>query len=189
MHHTPLIKKLDLNKFISTHGSSVSYYTSWCNYRSEANFAYSYTEDGPCMVLNPLNANVFFRNDTVDPSFLSDYMNVNYGTDPFFWDIETGYTRNILETYPLRSFDKGKNNGFKVFVTVGKKNLKGGMNQDCREDVQTISIGLHHPAEVSFNSDFVKVQFNKSITLLVKPKITTTSENLRAYDPSVLDHF
>jgi hypothetical protein len=69
-------------------------------------------------------------------------------------------------------------------VITDKLSLKE-ISDLCRKSPQSIKITLHHPAEVLHENSFIEVPFNKSVSVVVKPKITRTSESLKSYDPKV----
>ncbi len=144
-----------------------------------------FNEHGLCRTFNPINSNLIFRNDTVDPAFLNQYLIQNSGTDPHFWDIETGYAPNRIKYYPIRTLDKGIENGFYAYLLV-KEDMIHRIDPLCSKDSQITRIALHHPADATSNiKNFMSVPFNKSVTLFVDPKITTTSNDLRSYGSSV----
>jgi hypothetical protein len=143
------------------------------------------TEDGLCYTFNPVRATSIFRNETVDPVFIKQYESKKFGVDTKNWDIENGYTLKKMKNYPLRSSDKGLQNGLKVRGRVYKIDL-ADVDTTCRKDPLDMKVAVHHPAEVVSNiNSFVTVPFNKSFTFLVRPSITKSSESLRSYDPAV----
>ncbi len=98
--------------------------------------------------------------------------------------MEEGYTQNKIDNYPLRTYDKGKTNGFNLYVKISESTLEN-MDKTCRKNTLGVKIALHHPAEVMSSKDFYTVPFNKSVTFTVEPQITKTSDDLKKYDPSV----
>jgi hypothetical protein len=138
------------------------------------------------MTFNSIRATFIFRNDTVDPEFLENYESEIYlkelsKMEPQEWNIEIGYTPNRMQYYPLRSLRKGLENG--LTVKLASPTLE--IDTTCREDPQSIKIALHHPAEVPLENNFITVQFNQSVQVMIRPKITRTSESLKSYDPEV----
>jgi hypothetical protein len=137
------------------------------------------------MTYNPINANLIFRNDTVDPEFIKQYEYKTYDTWPQNWDMEAGYDVNRMKHNPLKSLDKGVENGFRFYLETWNMNFRK-MNTICREYNQYNQIRLHHPAEVGISKNSnVFVPFNRIISLMVKPKITSTSDSLKSHDPKV----
>jgi hypothetical protein len=144
------------------------------------------TKEGVCRSYNIIDEKVIFRNDTVDPQFLKQYK--NQGNDyrnlyPQFWSLEGGYVPNRIDNYPYRSFDKGKDSGFSITLSI-PENFSRFYDTSCRSNSLSYKIAVHHPMEVA-NGDFFLVPFNKSVSFYVKPKITKTAESLESYDSGV----
>jgi hypothetical protein len=152
--------------------------------QKDAFYSSTLTEEGVCRTINPINAKLIFRQESVDPKFLTQYQFESYGIDPQFWSMEEGYTQNKIDNYPLRVYDKGKTNGFNLYVKIPETTLEN-MDKTCRKNPLGVKIALHHPAEVLSSKDFFTVPFNKSVTFTVEPQITKTSDDLKQYDPSV----
>jgi hypothetical protein len=180
LNHTPTLTEIDMKKFLGD-TMLVDIYFMVGNVRKEAFYSNTLTEEGVCRTINPINEKEIFRNDSVDPQFLSQYQFESYGDmDPKFWSIEEGYTRNKIDNYPLRVYDGGKENGFNFYVKIPKRALED-IDTTCRRNPLGMKIALHHPAEVLSSKHFFTVPFNKSVTFTVKPQITKTSEDLNKY--------
>jgi amiloride-sensitive sodium channel len=145
------------------------------------------TDEGICETFNSISANLIFRNDTVDKRFIKEY---HWGTsglgvppDPVYWSMEDGYLPNV-NNYPYRAFD-GESNGLKAEPGTDQNKLKD-IQTFCNKNSKNFKLIFNHPAEVPrvANNDFL-VSFNKSIVVLVIPKITKTSDDLRSYDAAV----
>jgi hypothetical protein len=147
-------------------------------------FANTITKEGICMTFNPIEAQLIFRNETVDPAFFTQYQFNAFGIKPQYWSIEEGYTPGKIDNYPYRVFDKGQNNGLNIYVK-NFKNILQNFDSVCHTNPQNLKIALHHPAEVADSTKFFQVPFNKSVTFFIKPLITKTLESLSLYDPSV----
>jgi hypothetical protein len=65
------------------------------------------------------------------------------------------------------------------------RDAQGNIDKQCRSNPEFIKIALHHPAEVALKTSFVKMPIYKSVSMMVKPKITKTSDSLKSYDPEV----
>jgi hypothetical protein len=107
--------------------------------------------------------------------------------DPQSWSIETGYTSDGMQFYPLKSLNSGAESGFGVALATNLllKDLVESIDRECRYNPEHIKIALHHPAEVALKTSFILMPFLKSVSMMVKPKITTTSDSLRSYDPEM----
>jgi amiloride-sensitive sodium channel len=186
LSHSPLLNDdFDITKFLDYEIIYSKLFYDWCNIETNYFYSITLTEDGLCMTFNPVRATSIFRNDTVDPAFIKQYESKKFGVDPKNWDMENGYTLKKLKNHPLRSLDKGKENGFRYYLKVLETYLDN-IDKACRKDPQSMKIAVHHPAEVASNKNsFITVPFNKSFTFLLRPSVTKTSESLKSYDPAV----
>jgi hypothetical protein len=138
-----------------------------------------------CTTYNSIKADMIFRTETVDPAFLKEYEIRSVNTMPLLWNMEDGYTKNSMKNYPLRSFDKGLENGLKIYL-YSEKWCLNNLDTLCESHPRNVKIALLHPAEIISNqNDYFEVPFNKSVSIIVKPKITRTSESLKSYDSNV----
>jgi hypothetical protein len=140
--------------------------------------------EGVCRTFNSIDAKLIFRNDTVDPKFLAQYQLRACEVEPNFWDIEKGYESNKIGSYPLRAFDIGKSGGFNFYVKIHESTLEN-MDTTCRVNPLDVKIAVHHPAEVTSSKNFFLVPHNKSVSFVINPKITKTSESLSSFGPAV----
>lgn len=185
LNHTPLFEKLNVGEFLSKRALLLMN-GLWCTFDTSGYYAaVTLTEDGICMTFNPISAGLFFRNETVDPKFLAEYHLATWSIEPRFWTMDEGYDSSRIEfdNYPLRVFDKNKDNGYTIYISAAEGVIQN-VDPVCRRNPMNIKIALHHPAEV-ITKKFYLIPFNKSVTFLVKPQIKKTSEGLRLYDPSV----
>jgi hypothetical protein len=184
LNHTPILTDIDMKKFLGD-TMLVDIYFMVGNVQKKTFFSNTLTEEGVCRTINPISAKEFFRNDSVDPKFLTQYQFKSYGDlDPKFWSMEEGYSRNKIDNYPLRIYDGGKTNGFNLYVKIPEGTLEN-IDKTCHSNPLGVKIALHHPAEVLSSKHFFTVPYNKSVTFTVKPQITKTSDDLKKYDPSV----
>jgi hypothetical protein len=183
LNHTPILTDIDMKKFLGdTMLVEVNFFMG--NVKKETFYSNTLTEEGVCRTINPINAKEIFREKSVDPVFLTQYQFESHDIDQKFWSLEEGYTRNKIDNYPLRVYDKGKINGFNLYVKIPKNTLEN-IDTTCRLNPLGMKVALHHPAEVLSSKDFFTVPYNKSVTFTVKPQITKTSDDLKKYDPSV----
>jgi hypothetical protein len=183
LNHTPILTNVDLKKFLGD-TMLVDIFFIMGDVPKEAFYSNTLTEEGVCRTVNPINANKIFGQESVDPKFLTQYQFESFDIDPQSWSMEEGYTRSKIDNYPLRTFDGGKINGFNLYVKIPESTLKN-MDTTCRQNPLDDKVALHHPAEVLSSKHFFTVPFNKTVTFTVKPQITTTSDDLKKYDPSV----
>ncbi len=183
LNHTPILSDIDIKKFLGDTLLLDIYFLEG-TVQKQTFYSNTLTEQGVCRTVNPINAKLIFREDTVDPKFLTQYQFESYDIDPKFWSMEEGYAENEIENYPLRSYDSGKTNGFNLYVKIDKSRLEN-IDTTCQLNPFRVKIALHHPAEVLSSKSFFTVPYNKSVTFTVKPQITRTSDDLKSYDSSV----
>jgi hypothetical protein len=183
LNHSPTLTDIDMKKFLGD-AMLLDVHFFIGHVRKEAFFANTLTEEGVCRTINPINAKLFFRQESVDSKFLTQYQFESHGINPQFWSLDEGYTQNKIDNYPLRTYDSGKINGFNLYVKIPETTLEN-MDKTCRKSPLDVKIALHHPAEVLSSKHFFIVPFNKSVTFTVEPQITKTSDDLKKYDPSV----
>jgi hypothetical protein len=154
------------------------------NVKAVMYYANTLTKEGICKTFNPVEAQIIFRNDTVDPAFFGQYQFNAHRIKPQYWSMEEGYTPGKIDNYPYRVFDIGQNNGLNIYVK-NFKNILQNFDSVCHTNPQNLKIALHHPAEIANPTSFFQIPFNKSATYFIKPMITKTEESLSVYDPSV----
>jgi hypothetical protein len=187
LNHTPLIneKKLKIAEFLNSDGLYYEHYSEWCENKEYQYYSKNLKQNGLCLTYNSIKANMIFRTETVDPEFLREYEIKSLNTMPQLWNMEDGYTKNSMKNYPKRSFDKGLENGYKIHTETSNW-VRNNIDTACQSHPYHIKIALHHPAEILSNQNhYIEVAFNKSVSIIVKPKITRTSESLMSYDPNV----
>jgi hypothetical protein len=143
----------------------------------------TFTEDGFCETFNAIDANLIFRNDTVDPKFIEEYQERNGDINPAFWSMEEGYTSNT-DNYPYRVFD-GKNNALKFCPSISRKKFYTDIQQGCNGISENFKIIVSHPAEVPRITIDDMAPFDKSVVVLIKPQVTRTSDSLKSVDPKM----
>jgi hypothetical protein len=186
LNHTQITKNLDIPMFYYKHFLRFWFVTLWRNSQTKSNEFYSIInrDEGACYNFNPINASLIFRNDTVDPDFVNHYQRSSIDANPLHWSQENGYIPNKLVNYPLRVFDKGKDNGLTVYLKMDKYSLEN-VDVKCRQAPLSFRIILHHPADIPTRLVFTNsiVPINRSMTFFIKPRITKTSPNLKYFDP------
>jgi hypothetical protein len=143
----------------------------------------TFTEDGFCETFNAIDANLIFRNDTVDPKFIEEYQERNGDVNPAFWSMEEGYTSNT-DNYPYRAYD-GKNNALKFRPSIKREKFYRDIGRGCNGISENFKIVVSHPAEVPRITINRMAPFNKSVVVSVKPQVTITSYSLKSIDPNV----
>ncbi len=183
LNHTPITIETNLPERL---GDEVllDIYFVFGNELIKTHFSNTLSEEGVCRTINSIDAGLIFRNDSVDPKFLSQYQMRAREVEPKFWDIEKGYESNEIKSYPLRAFDIGKSSGFNFYVKIHESTLEN-MDTSCRVNPLDVKIAVHHPAEVVSSKNFFLAPLNKSVSFVVIPKLTMTSESLSSYGPAV----
>jgi hypothetical protein len=82
---------------------------------------------------------LIFRQESVDPVFLTQYQFESFDIDPQFWSMEEGYTQNKIDNYPLRTYNKGKTNGFNLYVKIPESTLEN-MDKTCRKNPLSVKL-------------------------------------------------
>jgi hypothetical protein len=181
MSHPPLINDVDLFEFMLKNGLDRRFQNEWQGSWTDKYYSIFLLEDGICMTFNQISADLIFRNETVDPKFLQQFRSGASKMKPQSWSIETGYIPDGTHFFPLKSLNNGAESGFAAIII----NINKEIDRHCRHNPEYIKIALHHPAEVALKANFIKMPFNKSVSMMVKPKITKTSDSLKSYDPEV----
>ncbi|XP_052756948.1 pickpocket protein 28-like isoform X2 [Galleria mellonella] len=136
------------------------------------------TEEGLCYTFNNLGANELFRMENIH----KDYQYLEHQNVAESWSLEDGYApMTPIETYPHR----GSGYGAKAGLTFLMKTKQIDLDFLCRGPVQGFKILLHNPAELPrLSQQYFRSPLSQEVVVAVKPKMMTTSEGLRAYDPN-----
>ncbi|XP_045500213.1 pickpocket protein 28-like [Colias croceus] len=135
------------------------------------------TEEGFCYTFNSLGAEELFRVEHLH----KDYNYLEYSNRNESWSLEGGYPPNTpLETYPHRGSGYGAKAGLTFLLTTKQTDL----DYLCKGPVQGFKILLHNPAELPrLSQQYFRSPLSQEVIVAVKPKMMTTSEGLRPYDP------
>ncbi|XP_038222386.1 pickpocket protein 28-like [Zerene cesonia] len=135
------------------------------------------TEEGFCYTFNSLGAEELFRVENLH----TDYNYLEYGNRNESWSLEGGYPPSTpLETYPHRGSGYGAKAGLTFLLTAKQIDL----DYLCKGPVQGFKILLHNPAELPrLSQQYFRSPLSQEVVVAVKPKMMTTSEGLRPYDP------
>ncbi len=84
LNHTPILTDIDMRKFLGdTMLVDVNFFMG--NVKKETFYSNTLNEEGVCRTINPINAKLIFREDTIDPIFLSQYQFERHDIEPKFW--------------------------------------------------------------------------------------------------------
>jgi hypothetical protein len=184
LKHKKTYMNIDMNQMLKNNAVDLTKYLKW-DKKTNPRELRLLTDDGRCHTFNAIDANLIFRNDTVDPKFIEVYQNKQgwEGNDPLLWSMEEGYQPGV-SNYPYRSFDSSGNR-LHLELIISKKKLKN-LQTFCNKNPRNFKLTFNHPAEVPrVSSNRLLIPFNRSFVILITPKITKTSDSLKSYDPSV----
>jgi amiloride-sensitive sodium channel len=182
LNHKKPYKKLDMLKILDKNCVDFQDFLAWKK-STDPRTLQILTDDGLCETFNAIDANLIFRNDTVDPKFIEEYQERRGDINPVFWSMEEGYTSNT-DNYPYRAYD-GKSKALKFRPSIKNEKFNKDIDQGCNRISENFKIVVSHPAEVPRITINRMAPFNKSVVVLVKPKVTRTSESLKSIDPNV----
>lgn len=96
------------------------------------------------------------------------------------WSIDTGYTSKVHESvYPLRIFNRKENGGLSAFPTLIKRDI----DYVCGGQHLGFNVFLSTPGEsLKLDQQIIRVPVQHQVSLFVRSKIYTTSENVRDFD-------
>ncbi|XP_030040427.2 pickpocket protein 28 [Manduca sexta] len=135
------------------------------------------TEEGICYTFNTLRAEELFRTENLH----KDYPYLEHDKKAGSWNLDEGYAPNTpIETYPNRGSGYGAKSGLTFVLKANTIDL----DYLCRGPVQGFKILLHNAAELPrLSQQYFRSPLSQEIVVSVKPKLMTTSEGLRPYDP------
>ncbi|XP_065361239.1 pickpocket protein 28 [Calliphora vicina] len=152
----------------------------WRNVDKKCNeLFYKYlTDDGVCYSFNTLSPDEVFTAEGLIEDFVFDAEPRNR-TD---WNVEDGYTLNSeTETYPHRVLGPGSKAGLDLLLS----GIVEDFDNLCRGPVQGFKILLNTPGEVAqVSKQYFRIPFGQEVLIAIKPKIITTSDGLKHYEPS-----
>ena len=97
------------------------------------------------------------------------------------WSLESGYhTEAKSRSYPVRVFSAQKSSALKFKLRTFDEDVE----YVCRTLVPGFKIFLHTPGDVLKDNDLsIRVPFSEEVQISIKPRLITTSDGLRKYDP------
>lgn len=135
------------------------------------------TEEGICFTFNTPNQKDVFRVENLH----KEYKYIYHARELMGWSLEKGYTdKNESGQYPYRLRTSGTYLGLTVLMPWTAEDL----DYICGGPVQGFKIHLHTPGEVPRMSQNIAVPINQRAMIGVKPKMMSTSEGLREYNPN-----
>ncbi|KAK9499768.1 hypothetical protein O3M35_002744 [Rhynocoris fuscipes] len=153
-------------------------YCEWHGDRVECTdfFNPSLTDEGICCVFNRLKRDFIFKN----PRDLSD-LNITFPGESYDWTPERGYQSNIsFDVLPRRARGPGTHMGLTIVI-----NAELDEYFCATDNSQGFKIMLNNPTETPKISSFaISVEAGKETKLVIEPKLTTASDQMRGIDKS-----
>lgn len=116
----------------------------------------------------------FYKRE-MDPTLRLPKVGKRSNWSVFGYDKQTGSM-----VHPVRILGSGKNAGIYIRLRMRKKDI----DYACREDSNGYRLMLHTPDEMpQVASHYIKIPFDVRTLISVKPRVMSTSENLKHYKP------
>lgn len=97
------------------------------------------------------------------------------------WSLENGYKDKRHEkSYPIRVFNSAQGAGLFSFLQLFDKDIE----YFCQGTLQGFRVFLHAPGQTFKFSRHFRVSVLEEAEVLIKPKLITTSKELRGYAPN-----
>ncbi|XP_018572876.1 pickpocket protein 28-like [Anoplophora glabripennis] len=132
-------------------------------------------DEGICYTFNMLDRDEIFRDNVVH---YSDYHKNENASE---WNIDEGYSnKSKVDTYPRRALLSGSDSALEIMFLQSRADI----DYLCVKDVQGYSIVLHTPHSIpQVKQRYFQVPFDTSVIAVIQPKMMTTSEEVKKYDP------
>ncbi|XP_069695427.1 pickpocket protein 28-like isoform X2 [Periplaneta americana] len=134
------------------------------------------TDDGLCYTFNMLSFEQMFKNGTIQRQ--GKQSNNTRTSD---WNLESGYHDiDAKDAFPRRSVGTGIRTG--LFLLLSSENE----DEDtmCSTPIDGVKVLLHNPTDYPLvQSDYFHVPLQRDVVVSIKPRVITTSEGLKNYDP------
>jgi Amiloride-sensitive sodium channel len=125
-----------------------------------------------------------------------EYLRIDDKVEPQIWNVDDGYKPTApFDTYPRRALATGKEFGFSILLRINRRDFdfsctsESGFWVKCSK--HQISLNNRHfllqlefglPGEIpQFRTNFFSTVLGDSMNFVLKPKILTTSNELRSY--------
>ncbi|XP_018572877.1 pickpocket protein 28-like [Anoplophora glabripennis] len=132
------------------------------------------TDEGICYTFNMLDRNEIFNDNVVH------YTNYHKNDEVSKWNIDDGYLDANVTTFPRRALFSGADNALEIMLPQTAENI----DYLCVRDVQGYSFTLHTPHTIpNPKKQFYIIPFDTSVVAVVQPRMMTTSQGVKDYDP------
>lgn len=136
-------------------------------------FAEIVTRNGICYTSNMLDERDLFTKELVP------HLRLPKGQYRSTWT-SYGYDNSDPLTYPDRVLGSGKEAEFKISLRMKASDI----DYTCRSTANGFRMTIHAPNELpQTDSDFYRIPFNVETLIVIEPRVTTTSDDLKNYKP------
>jgi acid-sensing ion channel, other len=171
--HTRMLLSI-ANSFERKSEAKATFCQGSCSFRGI--FRKTMTERGVCRSFNMLDQADIFT-DRMKPELRLPDHGVESNWSLYGYDDKTD-----AFAYPVRNLGSGLQNGLVLTITIPKQDIYNGMS--CFKSPGTFYMALHSPDEIPrMGSNFFKLSYDVQTKVGVQPKVTSTSDSLRAYTP------
>lgn len=132
------------------------------------------TAEGVCYSFNMLDEKDFYKRE-INPTLRLPKVGKRSNWTVFGYNKQTDSL-----VHPVRILGSGKNAGIYIRLKMRKRDI----DYACREDSNGYRLMLHTPDEMpQVASHYIKIPFDVRTMISVKPRVMSTSENLKHYKP------
>ncbi|XP_031626290.1 pickpocket protein 28-like [Contarinia nasturtii] len=98
------------------------------------------------------------------------------------WNLEDGYKNKLIgDEYPLRVLHTGSQNALHISLLCSIRNPM----HHCNGFLTGFRVILRTPGEeIEMSRNYIEVPLSETTHIAIKPKVTTTSDDLRNYEPN-----
>ncbi|KAF2904609.1 hypothetical protein ILUMI_01564, partial [Ignelater luminosus] len=132
-----------------------------------------YTSGGLCYSFNIIDP----KEILVDPE---EYKTTTYHTKSKGWSLEGGYqSEDRTDDFPKRTFISGVSGGLQIDLLIDGSHI----DRFCSDTFDGFQVTIHHPAEFPNMDASFSVPLDQIVSVAIKPKLITVSEELKNYRP------
>ncbi|XP_068083962.1 pickpocket protein 28 [Anabrus simplex] len=138
------------------------------------------TDDGLCYTFNTITAEHLFTDHAVQ----KNYSTIGKSQKTKDWSLERGYffEEDFNDTYPRRTLADGKSAGLMISMEA----LDHEVDSYCQIPMEGFKVVVHNPAVFpEVEEVFIRVPSQRDVVVGIHPKIISTTEELRNYNPKL----
>ncbi|KAF2887502.1 hypothetical protein ILUMI_18671, partial [Ignelater luminosus] len=134
-----------------------------------------YTSEGLCYSFNIIDP----KELQVDPETYRSVPSTSH-TKSKRWSLEEGYlNEDRADDFPRRTFLSGISGGLIIDVYANSSH----MDHVCSDANEGFQVNIHHPTESPNMDASFRLPFDQIVSVAIKPKMITVSEDLKHYNP------